>query len=218
MKFPVQSRLISELTAMSSPASGQLEAVSWTYFDTQAIVSTTTTTLQFFNTIQSDPTLGNIEQAGTIQSPNWFELYQIKADFLTVPSTNATATAGALNDLAQILNVQRATYTLTVNSKSYGRKPLVQAQGLGGPVGLEAGTPATNAMVSFANNNNGGDQDYVGGVKIGPSGFPQECGSIVFPPNQSFSFVVQMAAAPTLTTTPLNLRISLCGVLHRQVR
>ncbi len=221
MRYPVRARATNTLQAMATPTTqgGALEAVSWKYFDTQSIVSTTTVSLNFFNTVQSDKTLGNIEQASTIQSPNFFELYSIRCDFQPTVSGSATETAGVLNDIAQILNVQRATYQLTVNSKSYGIVPLTCAHSTGGPVGFSQGTPGTNHMVSFANNSVPDDGDWLGGIFLNPdTGALEECGSIVLQPNQSFALTVSMAAAPTLNGTPLNIRMTLAGVLHRQVR
>lgn len=218
MKIPVRSRSLDQLQALTTPAQGQLEAVRWVYYDTQTITSGTTTTLNFFNAVQSDKTLGNIEMASQIQQPNFFELFAIKCDILEAPTTNATATFGVMNDAAQILFAQRAFYEFTINSKSYGKTPLTYAHCSGGPVGLIQGTPATNAMVSAGNNSIPDDGDWIGGMWLNPeTGVNEECGGIILPPTQSFALSVTMAAAPTLTGN-IPIRMSLIGTLHRQVR
>lgn len=220
-KIPVRSRSIAQLTNLSTPVPGQLEAVRWPYFDTQPITSTVTTTLKFFSTVQSDPTLGNLELAGQIQNPNWFELYAIKCDFLFpgLVVGAAPGTAGPITDMAAILFQQRAFYEFTVNSKSYGKTPLSLAHGTGGPVGLAQGTPAAAAFNSFGTNSVPDEGDWLGGWVFDPNaGGQQEVGSIILASTQSFQLTVTMAAAPTLTTTPLNVRMTMMGVLHRQVR
>lgn len=220
LQVPVRSRTVAQLNRLTTPAAGQLEAVNWKYFDTQPVTTAVTTTLNFFATVQTDKTLGNIEQPGQIQAPNWFELYAIKCDFLEAVTTGAApGTAGAITDIAQILYTQRAIYELTVNSKGYGKTPLTFAHSSGGPVGLAQGTPAAGAVIQFANNSIPDEGDWLGGWVLNPETMQQEqVGSIILMPTQAFSLQVTMAAAPTLTTTPLNVRMSLCGVLHRQVR
>lgn len=218
MRFPIRSRTVDELANLATPMAGQLEAVEWEYYDTQTITSGTTTVLNFFTQVQSDKTLGNLEQAGSIQAPNWYELYTIRCDFLRVPTLSTTANLGALDDLAEVLFAQRATAQLTVNSKSYGVKPLTSHHQTGGAVGFTQGTPATAGMVSYANNSVADDGLWLGGWWLNPrTNMEEECGSIVLAPSQSFQFAVSMAAAPTLSAA-LNVRITFGGVLHRQVR
>lgn len=220
LQVPVRSRTIQQLQALTTPAQGQLEAVNWKYYDTQPITTAVTTVLNFFATVQTDKTLGNIEQPGQIQAPNWFEVYAIKCDFLELTtSTAAPGILGAVQDIAAILYTQRAMYELTVNSKSYGKTPLTFAHSSGGPVGLVQGTPAAAAVLQFANNSIPDEGDWLGGWVLDPATMQQQqVGSIILQPTQAFSLSVTMAAAPTLTTTPLNCRMSICGVLHRQVR
>lgn len=220
LQIPVRSRTVAQLNRLTTPAQGQLEAVNWKYYDTQPITSGTTTVLKFFATVQTDPTMGNIEQQGAIQAPNWFELYAIKCDFLeAVTSAAAPGTAGAITDIANVLYGQRAYYEMTVNSKSYGKTPLTFAHSSGGPVGLVQGTPAAAAAIQFANNSIPDEGDWLGGWVLDPESMQQQqVGSIILMPTQAFSLVVTMFAAPTLTTTPLNVRMTMCGVLHRQVR
>lgn len=217
IQIPVRARTESELLLMTKPQQGQLEAVPWKYFDTQTITSGTTKTLNFFTQVQNDPTMGNLEQAGTIQAPNYFELYSIRCDFLGVVTNANAAVTGLLNDIAVILNTQRATYQLTRNSKSYGVVPLAAAHGLGGPVGLLYGTTAANQVAEFANNSVPDDGDWWGGVWLNPfTGQQEQCGSVVLPPTQSFALQVNMAAAPTLSGN-INVRMTMAGVLHRAV-
>lgn len=219
MQIPVRARTLEELNLLSNPSrSGQLEAVPWKYYDTQTVVSTTTTTLSFFGAIQSDKTLGNIETANTIQAPNYFELYAIKCDFLTGLTNAAGAVTGTINDLAVLLNTQRATYEFSINSKSYGKVPLSFAHCSGGPIGFLQGTSAANQVAEFGTNSIPDEGDWWGGVWQNPqTGAQEQCGALVLQPTQAFALTVAFAAAPTLSTN-IAIRMSLCGVLHRQVR
>jgi hypothetical protein len=220
MQIPVRSRSIQELANITTPKPGQLEAVAWTYYDTQPVTTGTTTVCNFFTAVQADRSMGNLEQAGTIQAPNWFELYAIKLDVMdVVTSTAAPGTAGTLTDMTQLLFTQRGYSELVVNSKSYGKVPISFLHPSGGPQGLAQGTPATAAILQYANNGVPDEGYWVGGWMMNDdTGQQEQVGSIILPPTQTFSYQITFFAAPTLTTSPLNLRVTFCGVLHRQVR
>lgn len=181
---------------------GQPEAVPYILFDTQTYVDNTSTTLSFFQTLQSDKTLGNLDQAGTLPSPNFFEIEGIHCDFLNVNAAGATP-VGPLNDILLLQNTNRGTFILTISGKEYLRIPLTALHPLGGAIGTVAGTTTANTMEYYAL---GGPID--GGFYVGKS--------LILQPSQSFGARIDWSAASN-TTGNVNIRVSLSGVMHRRV-
>lgn len=183
-------------------AADQPEAIPYIIFDTQTYTDNSTTQLTFFQTVQTDKTLGNLDQAGTLPSPNFFEIEGIHLDFLNVNGAGATP-VGPLNDILLLQNTGRGTLIFSISGKEYLRMPITAAHPLGGAVGTIAGTTTANTMEQYAL---GGPVD--GGFYVGKS--------LILQPSQSFSAQIQWAAAQNLTGN-VSLRLSLSGVMHRRV-
>jgi hypothetical protein len=197
-----------QLAAAANPQSaGQPEAMPWFLYDTQIITSSATTQLSFFQQVQTDKTMGNMESAGQLPDPQYFIIHYITCDILNSPIATAGHTAAALgpvNDIDVLLKTQRATFTFNMSNKNYGPFPLTLCHGTGGATGNGTATYTAEASVWHGNN----------GV-IGSGGFPF-LGSLVIPPKVGFSIGVNFAAAPTLSGN-LNMRIGMAGVLYRRV-
>lgn len=198
----------AQLAAAASPSSaGQPEALPWFLYDTQLITSAATTEASFFQTVQVDKTMGNMESAGQLPDPQYFIIHYVTCDILDPPIANAghAATAlGPVNDIDVLLKTQRATFTFNMSNKTYGPFPLTLCHGTGGATGNGTATYTAEASIWYGNN----------GI-IGSGGFPF-LGSLVIPPKVGFSINVKFAAAPTLSGN-INMRIGMAGVLYRRV-
>lgn len=198
----------AQLALAANPQSaGQPEAMPWFLYDTQLITSGTTSSLSFFQTVQTDKTMGNMESAGQLPDPQYFILHYVTCDILDPPIASAAGTAadlGPINDIDIILKTQRATFTLGMSNKNYGPFPLSLCHSTGGGTGVAVATETAPKAVAAGNN----------GIP-GSGGFPF-LGSIVIPPKVGFSLTVNMAAAPTLSGN-INVRIGFAGVLYRRV-
>lgn len=204
LKYPVRPKNFGEVQALANPASAsQPETIPWVYFDTQSFASNWTRTT-FFATPQNDPTLGNIEQGGTIPADTFFQIYSLNFDFL-IPASASTAAAGAaiVDDLAQILFGARAVVTISIASKVYTQLPLSYCHASGGLQIDWLGTPAAAATTNYAQN-------------YGADGGYWVDGAIILPPNQSFTVTVSGVAAALVATR--QGRFSMAGVKYRPVR
>lgn len=198
-----------QLAAAANPqAANQPEAMPWFLYDTQAVTSTVTTSLSFFTAVNADKTLSNMESSGQLPDPQYFIIHYVTCDILDPPIANAGHAASALgpvNDIDVLLKTQRATFTFSMSNKQYGPFPLTLCHGTGGATGNGTATYTAEASVWYGNN----------GI-VGSGGFPF-LGSLVIPPKVGFNVTVNFAAAPTITTSPLNVRLGLAGVLYRRV-
>jgi len=203
LKFPVRPFNFGEMAALASPASAsQPEAIPFTYYDTQDFV-TNWTRVSFFANPQNDPTLGNIEQGGTLPIDTYFQIYSINLDWL-VSSVVTAATPTQVNDLLQILNGSRAILQLTIAQKQYGPWPLSFVHSSGGIRATLSQSEAALAGIF----NYGTNYDADGGLWLD--------GAIILSPRQSFTMTISGVAA-ALTATRQG-RLSMTGVKYRQVR
>jgi hypothetical protein len=193
-----------QLDAMANPElAGEPEALPWVLYDTQLLTSGTTTTMTFFQTVQADKTLSNMESQGQLPDPQYFRVFGIGCDILAPPTFLANVITGAINDIEVILKTQRGIFTLQQSNKGYGPFPLTFLHGSGGATGAIAAS--YTAPQNFQQANNG----------IFDGGFPV-AGSYVIPPKVGFSVRLDFAAAPTLSGN-IQIRVWLFGVLYRRV-
>ncbi len=205
LRIQAVAKSAEELRKITNPNdASQPEAIPWVYFDTQSIATGGSGPMSFFAVTAADRTISNLEQAGTIPDPFYFEIEAFNLDFFCHPSANALNTAvGALDDLCSILYDGRATLVFSIAGKEYLRLPATYLHASGGPMATLAGTMTAPNLVSFATN---GVQD--GGFYVGKK--------IVLPPKQSYQVQLVFGAAVTLSATR-QLRLSMAGVLHRRV-
>lgn len=205
---PVLTR--AQLEAQANPAqANQPEALPWFLYDTQDIATAVTTPLVFFNTVQTDRSLGNMTSAGQLPDPQYFVLHYVTCDLLQTPTLDVAADkTGALNNIEEILKTARAHWTLNISDKLYGPFPLTLCHSTGGGTGGFTGVNNTAAPTinTFQFGNNG---------IPGSGGFPV-LGAQVIPSKVGFSLTLNFGAAPTLTAT-VKARIGLAGVLYRRV-
>lgn len=194
-----------QLYALAYPeTANQPEAISHIIFDTQQYVSGTTTTLTFFATQQSDPTLSNLDQAGAFTDPQWFELHNWGLDILADATTAAGGETGALDDIQKLMLVGRPVFTFFMSNKQYGPYPLSFLHGSGGAQGVGYGTFTAEESIQVGNNSF-------------PDGGWNWRGNVIIPPKVGFKVQVQWSAAQTLAIGNTQLRLFNAGVLHRRV-
>jgi len=193
--------------AANPQSAGQPEAMPWFLYDSQTYTSGTTTSQTFFQTVQTDKTLGNMESAGQLPDPQYFIVHYVTCDILSSPVASAAGTAadaGPLNDIDLLLKAGRATFTFQMSNKNYGPFPLTLCHATGGATGIIAGTETAPKMIAQGNN----------GI-VGSGGFPV-LGALVIPPKVGFNIVTNFASAQTLSGN-IVIRLGLAGVLYRRV-
>jgi hypothetical protein len=187
----------------------QPEVIPHIFYDTQSLATASSAPLNFFVNTNNDRTISNMDSAGQLPDPQYFEVYYVACDILQVPT--ATALAGepnaALANVENILKTCRATFEITLASKSMGVEPLMACHSLGGATfsGYGYGTAANGTSSGVVNN----------GIP-GTGGFPYN-GALVIPPKNAFKLQIAFGAASTLVGGPINIRMSLVGNWYRRV-
>ena len=206
LRIQAVAKSAEELRKITNPNdASQPESIPWVYYDTQNFTTASTQSISFFATTNADRTITNLEQAGTIPDPFYFEIEAFNLDYMVRPSAGGNTATGTLDDLAQFLFTSRATLEFSIAGKLYQRTPVTYLHASGGPSSpAVAATLTAPNLISFALN---GIVD--GGFYIGKK--------IVLPPKQSFQAQIILGAASTLVTSPAPLRLSMAGVLHRRV-
>ncbi|MGH8906858.1 MAG: hypothetical protein ACRD0K_10165 [Egibacteraceae bacterium] len=206
-RFNIRAKTYGALRRETTPSSpGQPEALPHVLFDTQAWTTAVTTNATYFAGNNTDPTMGNVS-GGQLPADQAFEVHYVGVDFL-LAAINAAAPAVTVSqwaDLTQFLWTQRGILTLTISNKDYiVAEPLSFFHGSGGPMGFGYSNSATTGRFEYGNN---GVMD--GGYCVG--------GAITIPGKITFSARINLAAAPTLGVSPLNVRVWMLGVLSRRV-
>ncbi len=192
---------------------GEPERIPWQWFDTATYTSGTTTQLDFFQTVQTDRVLGNMQAAGQIPAPMYFDLHHIGVFFNLRPSGVADAApvaaiqVGTLDDIQQLL---LGVIRLDVAQKTYWEAKIGQCPpGIGAfggvmPTGSSAATTidvtswGTNGIPDLRNRNN-------------------FWGDLTLPHNQNFLVRMNWTAGLTLQSTPTTIVVNLDGYLYRRV-
>jgi len=204
-----RARTVAELIALSKPqVPGQLESYADILYSVRTYTSGTTTRLTFFDFV-GDPSLTNMEQAGTLPDPQFFEIWGIHFGVRTRVTNTPEGITGALDDVEQLVRSGGGSLVLTIGSKPYGPWPLEALHALGGPTGggwgldnvAAGGTPS---QTQWANN---GLLGY---------GLNQH-GALLVPPKQRLNVEVRWPAALTLVADR-PVYVALSGVKHREVR
>src|SRR3990172_970434 len=213
--YKVQPLSYQELDGLSRPRNTeQPEGLPWVLYDTATFVSGTTTRLEFFTTLQTNKSLGNMDLAGSLTRGEYFMIYTMGLDILVPPLLSATGTPeiGALSDIQELLFGDAAglggdsgRFSFNMLSKSIGPFPISFLHASGGPTGFGwAGDTATGQeAASYANNG------------IFDGGFP--FGQLVIAPNTQFSVVLEWGGTVTLVADRA-LRVWMSGVKYRPIR
>jgi len=172
------------------------EALPWVLYDTVNYPIAGAAHLDAFRNVNADPTLSNMDVAGSLPAGVYFDVQRI---FIT-PQVAATVVTSAA-DLAILYNIARGTFTFTVNAKPIGPFPLRFAGDAGQPSFAGIGATAAASVSGF-----------VGGAQNG--GFPVN-GAIRLTPAQKFG--VGLDFASTGVTAIIPLQVALLGILYRKI-
>jgi len=202
---PFRAKSRQQIQAAVTPASGKAQESIWhALYDTQNYVSTVTTRLTFFQTLNVDPTISNMEAGGQLASPQSFEIHNICFDLLPAVGVSTSASnVGNANDVALLLQTARPIWTLTISQKAYGPYPLTALHGTGGAQPFFGTAIATPGSLQYGRNDPSPGWNYYG--------------RIIIPEQVGFKVDVVFAAAQTLSATPLPLRMVMFGVLNRRI-
>ena len=209
VSFPVIPRTKDALIQMATAPGGpnMSEAVPWMLNDTETYTSTATVELRFFATTKNSRQLSNMETAGQLPTPQFFEAYYQGLDLLVPPST--TAALDSWGDVwALVFGTGTAaqggpSWTLLMSGKQYGPFPLSTLHGTSGPHGNGYGSTVAGGFIEYGQNSV-------------PDGGWCWNGSLMIPPTVGFNIVCQWPAAVTLTANTA-LRMNLLGTLHRRI-
>ena len=194
------------LAGKTRPVDARLpEALPYVLYDTQTYPAAGIAQLDFFQVVNADKTLSNIEQGATLPAPQFFDIHRIFIDSLSPPTaTTADTAVGIENDYEIIFRSGRATFTLTTASKTLGPMPgtYLGASGIFRTAFGSGRAAAAGAIIQ-----------QVGGIENG--GFPVN-GSITLPPTQSFKLSLNFVPAIAIAANML-LRVSFLGILYRKV-
>lgn len=205
MRIPIKPNTFQQISREASPSlPGQPEQIPQVFYDTQLYTSGTTTQMQFFAVTNADRTISNMVNAGQFPHPVYFKWYYWGLDVLLDATTVAGGETGAIDDIAKLAFISRATAEFSISDKSYGRIPLSFLHTSGGPYGFGWGTFTAEESIQYAVN---GPVD--GGWCWN--------GSIIIPPNTGFTVTVNFAAAQTLAFGNVNLRMWMLGLVDRKV-
>lgn len=198
------------LAGASTPTyAGQGECIPWVYYDTQSYTSAGTAgPIAYFQSVQSDKTLGNIDQGGQLPAGYYFQINSFQLDWFGLPSNQTAAAAttapvGSGNDLFIIFFTARALFQFVISSKLYVQVPATYLHASGYPVVVTAGAYAAATQDQFVGNSYPDGDYYIGN-------------NIVIPPQQAFNASLIFAGANAISATT-NIRIGMAGALTRRV-
>ena len=158
--------------------------------------------LTFFDTNQADPTTDNVSN-NQLPSPQFFQIHQAGINFLMVPTLNVAA-GGPPNDIALIVNTQRALFRLSISSKEYLRVPVRDMGQLGGVSAVISATTAAGSSTAFGTNGLPGHSPF------------HVNGMVVIPPQTDFTARIDLAAAQAINVAA-HIAVELYGALYRRV-
>ncbi len=206
--YKIVNRTKAQLRAMVSPqsvAGGNLQAIPYVLFDTQAYTSAATTVLNFFQTVPADQTLGNMNAGGQLPVDTWMEIEWMFITPIIPAESVATGLIGAWGDMSALMVTGRPTHTLTIQDKDYGILPASFYGQEGGMTGFGFNDAAAGTIHQQYANHSYGMGFWVGG-------------QIILPPQAGFNARIRWNTAVTLPSgaNPL-VRLSYLGTLHRPI-
>lgn len=192
---------------------GEPERIPWTWFDSATYTSGTTTQLDFFQTIQTDRVLGNMQAAGQIPAPMYFDLHHLGIYFdlgpsgIAVAATIASPITGALND---VVNLIEGSVSFQIAQKDYWT----------GKVGMCPPGYGPKGDLAIAGTYTATDGDQ---IQQGTNGIPDLrnrnnfWGDLTIPHNQNFLVRLNWTSAVTLQAGNTTIVVYLDGFLYRRV-
>jgi hypothetical protein len=208
MRYPIKSRSIQELERLTTPqavAAGQSEVIPYVLYDTQLYTSAVSTSLTYFQSVQGDKTLGNMQAGGQLVADRYLEIWGINIDPLMDSTSTATGLTGVWDDQSRLMWTGRPIFTFTMDDKRIGPFPCSFFHASGGMTGFGYNEASAGAVKDeYANWG-----VFDGGFWVG--------GSVIIPPQSGFMVEIDWNAAVTLAGGNPYLRVNLVGALHRNV-
>lgn len=192
---------IEQLTAQARPITGLPETVPWYFFHRKTYTSTTTVALAYFDQTETDPGLSNMELAGQLPTPQFLEIYSFHTDVLSIVTTAAGGTGGAIADNVVLRRSGRGRWSFELSGKTYGEFPLTGIGPVGNPSGFGWGTFTAEESIQYS----GWAACFTALDPI-----------ITLPPTTGFRGRHRWNAAQTLSADTV-LEFGLWGALHRKV-
>jgi hypothetical protein len=206
--FKVVAKSYEVLAAQARPGSDQPEVIPWYFFHRRTYTSGTTVSLVFFDAVETDESLGNMQLASALPTPEFLEVYSVHMDVLQriTNAADANPPTGALDNVEQLRRSGRGIWRFVMSGKTYGQFPLTAVGPPGNPIGLmtgvdnvaAGGTPSVAQHAGWAGHFGTGDP------------------LITIPPTTSFRVQTTWPAAVTLTGDQI-IEVGLWGALHRKV-
>lgn len=188
---PKQMKGWSELQQSITPVLPQgPERIPWTWYHRQTYVDNTTTQLTFFNAT-GVVTTTNMQAAGQIPAPMYFDVYHIGVwfDFMAF-ATQYTDLAGLIDSIC----------TFQIAQKTYFQAPtwmLPPGGGVDGQTAIATDQTARNGVADLRNRYN-------------------FWGDLTIPHNQNFSLIMDWAAAVNIAAN-VDIIVAMDGYLYRRV-
>ncbi len=209
LHFKTREELAQSITPLFA---SQGEVIPWIWFDSNTYTSGTTTQMDSFQTVPTDRTLGNMQAAGQIPAPMYFDLYHLSIYLNVAPTALAIAATltpltGAVQDVHNLI-IGAVTFSIAqkvyFEAKVYmcpagaGSNPAVAAYGtLTAPAGQSVQTAQNGFPDPRARNN------FWGGITV--------------PHNQNLLVRKNWSAALTLAGGNTAITDHLDGYLYRRV-
>lgn len=205
MPSPIATYPFEDLMRRVRPVNATLpEANVDVIYDTATYLAAGSAQLNFFANVNADPSMSNMDLAGTLAADNFFDVHRIFIDFLRVPTaTVADTAAGLVTDIATLLNVARGTMTFTQLAKPLGPIPLTLV-GASGGVDAHFGTgraAAAGAVIQYGKAPDNGGWPANASIKLGPS----------------TKFGAQLNFIPTAISADTPIRLTLLGIRYRRL-
>jgi hypothetical protein len=209
LHFKTKEELAQSITPLFA---SQGEVIPWVWFDTNTYTSGTTTQMDNFQTVPTDRTLGNMQAAGQIPAPMYYDVYHLSTYLNVAPSALAIAATltpltGALQD---VHNLVIGAITFSIAQKTYFEGKIYMAPAGGGVNPFVAAFGTLTAPQAQA-------------VTFGQNGVPDPrarnnfWGGITIPHNQNFLVRYNWSAALTLAGGNTAITTYLDGYLYRRV-
>lgn len=216
------ARTMREVIGAATPpgwSPNDQENLWYTWYDTQLIVSGAVIDLDFFQQVVNDKSMSNMKAAGQFPFPYSLMVYNINVDLVRVVNTppideaaqvsSSATVAGALDDVARIMEGGLTRWQLTIDDKEYGPHRLSTLRGTGGARGWgwAGGAVAVESLQR-------------GFVDSGPGGF-NYFGEVIIPTQIPFRFKVnssQQTVGPLTLNSPWLMTITLQGIAARGAR
>jgi len=199
---------MDELSSIGTPGAvkGNMEAVEYELYDTQAYASTVTQNLTFFTAADvNNGFVTNMRAAGQLPNPDFFAPRVVTLDVSAVEPGDFPRQRDLYRILYGTTAGQQPFAEFLYSGKPYCHFSLATIPAAGGVLGH-----GTRNATEYANNGQIGRGRPMG---TGPDGDP----AILILPLQAFSWQIRWPAAVTITAG-IALRLAMHGTYYRQIR